>query len=203
MLKIEKTNKSCGAIVSGINFEKGFSDNIIKTLIEAIYEHKCLVIKNQNFTYEGYKKFASEWGDLIKHMLDYLRVPNFPEMMVIGTEDSNIDLESILTGASAIAIGPGLGTSEWSRQLLQLVLRSQRDTSIPLVVDADALNLLSEKTDVSVKVRPRNWVFTPHPGEAAKLLGCTTIDIQNDRFTAIKTLVENWSGTFLLKGSGF
>ena len=125
-----------------------------------------------------------------------------PEMMVIGTEDSNIDLESILTGASAIAIGPGLGTSEWGRQLLQLVLRSQRDTSIPLVVDADALNLLSEKTDVSVKVRPRNWVFTPHPGEAAKLLGCTTIDIQNDRFTAIKTLVENWSGTFLLKGSG-
>jgi len=100
VLKIEKTNKSCGAIVSGINFEKGFTDNIIKTLIEAIYEHKCLVIKNQNFTYKGYKKFASEWGDLIQHMLDYLRVPNFPEMMIIGNTEEKDKDDAIRNGAS-------------------------------------------------------------------------------------------------------
>ena len=125
-----------------------------------------------------------------------------PELMVLGTEDENVDLESILAKASAIAVGPGLGTSEWGRQLLGIVLRSQQDTSIPLVVDADALNLIAEKTDASGKVKRRNWVLTPHPGEAAKLLGCSTKEVQDDRFFAIKKLAENWGGTFLLKGSG-
>ena len=49
MLKIETSGKSCGAIVTGVDFEKEFTDSEIKTVIEAIYEYKCLVIKNQNF----------------------------------------------------------------------------------------------------------------------------------------------------------
>ena len=84
MLKIKTSDQPCGAIISGIDFEEGFSDSEIKEVIEAIYEYKCLVIKNQNFTYSGYKRFGSEWGELIRHMLDYLRVPDFPEMMIIG-----------------------------------------------------------------------------------------------------------------------
>ncbi len=100
MLKIEPSNQSCGAIVSGIDFEKGFTDNEIKSVIEAIYEYKCLVIKKQNFTYSGYKKFGSEWGDLIKHMLDYLRVPDFPEMMIIGNTEKKDQDEAIRNGAS-------------------------------------------------------------------------------------------------------
>ena len=57
------------------------------TLLNAIYEHKCLVIKNQNFSHKGYKRFGSEWGILIKHMLEYLRAPSFPELMVIGNTE--------------------------------------------------------------------------------------------------------------------
>ena len=84
---INKTSSSCGAIVTGINLEEGFSNKQITLLINAIYEHKCLVIKNQDFTHKGYKKFGSEWGILIQHMLDYLRTPSFPELMVIGNTE--------------------------------------------------------------------------------------------------------------------
>ena len=51
---INKTSSSCGAIITGINLEKGFSNNQMTTLLNAIYEHKCLVIKNQNFSHKGY-----------------------------------------------------------------------------------------------------------------------------------------------------
>ena len=60
MLKIDPTNKSCGAIISGIDFEKDFTDLEMKKVINAIYEYKCLVIKNQNYTYSGFKKFGSD-----------------------------------------------------------------------------------------------------------------------------------------------
>ncbi len=100
MLKIQSSGKSCGAIVTGIDFEKKFTDNEIKTVIEAIYEYKCLVIKNQNFTYSGYKRFGQEWGELIMHMLDYLRVPNFPEMMIIGNTEKKDKDDAIRNGAA-------------------------------------------------------------------------------------------------------
>ena len=100
MLKIDPTNKSCGAIITGIDFEKDFTDLEMKKVINAIYEYKCLVIKNQNFTYSGYKKFGSEWGELIKHMLDYLRVPDFPEMMIIGNTEEKDQDDAIRNGAA-------------------------------------------------------------------------------------------------------
>ncbi len=100
MLKIDPTNKSCGAIISGIDFEKDFTDLEMKKVINAIYEYKCLVIKNQNFTYSGFKKFGSEWGELIKHMLDYLRVPDFPEMMIIGNTEEKDQDDAIRNGAA-------------------------------------------------------------------------------------------------------
>ena len=100
MLKIEPSGKSCGAIITGVDFEKGFKDNVMKTVIEAIYEYKCLVIKEQNFTHSGYKKFGEEWGELIRHMLDYLRVPDFPEMMVIGNTEKKDKDDAIRNGAA-------------------------------------------------------------------------------------------------------
>ena len=99
-MNIKETGASCGAIVTGVNLEEGFKDDQISFLLKAIYEHKCIIIKNQNFSHEGYKNFGSEWGTLITHMLDYLRAPSFPELMVIGNTEEKDKDEGTRNGAA-------------------------------------------------------------------------------------------------------
>ena len=122
--------------------------------------------------------------------------------MVVGTEDENFDLGGVLKKASAIAIGPGLGTGKWGQGILSEVLDLNLTYKTPLLIDADALNLLSERKDLIGNVKAGNWVLTPHPGEAARLLKSTTERVQADRFNAVKELAEMWGGACLLKGSG-
>jgi NAD(P)H-hydrate epimerase len=86
-----------------------------------------------------------------------------------------------------------LGQGDWGRALLDRVLACD----LPLVLDADALNLLA-----AAPFRRANWVLTPHPGEAARLLGCTTAEIGEDRFTAVRRLQETFGGVAVLKGAG-
>ena len=125
-----------------------------------------------------------------------------PELMVVGTEDKNFDLGGVLKKASAIAIGPGLGTGKWGQGILSEVLDLNLTYKTPLLIDADALNLLSERRDLIGNVKAGNWVLTPHPGEAARLLKSTKERVQADRFNAVKELAEMWGGACLLKGSG-
>src|SRR5699024_4810325 len=75
--------------------------------------------------------------------------------------------------ADVVAVGPGLGQDEWSKMLLRACMES----SVPLVVDADALNLLARQP----RQRDR-WILTPHPGEAARLLNTDTASVMADRF---------------------
>src|SRR5205814_9051263 len=82
-------------------------------------------------------------------------------------------LAEVLTRADVIAVGPGLGRSPWARAALDTVLASGK----PLVIDADALNLLAE----SGAPAREDWILTPHPGEAGRLLGLSAQDIQRDR----------------------
>lgn len=115
-----------------------------------------------------------------------------PELMCHGVEQPQA-LAPLLARADAVAIGPGLGQGEWGEQMLRQVLQSD----LPLVVDADGLNLLAlepEQRDA--------WVLTPHPGEAARLLGCTTAEVQADRFAAVSLLRRRYGGVALLKGAG-
>ena len=126
-----------------------------------------------------------------------------PEAMVVGTEDgpqSNAAMEALFERATVIVVGPGLGKSAWSRDLLQQVMQHQVSSGLPLVVDADGLNLLAEK--VGTGVRRNNWILTPHPGEAGRLLDCARDDVENDRFSAVKALQQRWGGVCLLKGAG-
>jgi NAD(P)H-hydrate epimerase len=113
-----------------------------------------------------------------------------PELMCRGI-DSVAELEPLLARAGVVAIGPGLGQDRWARDLLARVVESDRR----LVVDADALNVLAERP-----VRRDDWVLTPHPGEAARLLGWTTADIQTDRTGAAAALCDRFGGVGLLKG---
>ncbi|MEQ8937633.1 MAG: NAD(P)H-hydrate dehydratase, partial [Gammaproteobacteria bacterium] len=115
-----------------------------------------------------------------------------PEIMAHGVE-SVPDLLPLLKRATVVAIGPGLGQSEWAQSILARVM----ETSLPLVIDADALNLLASDTRSS-----KNWVLTPHPGEAARLLGVSSNDIQSDRYQAARQLHDKFSGPVVLKGSG-
>ncbi|MCW8195326.1 NAD(P)H-hydrate dehydratase [Proteobacteria bacterium 005FR1] len=118
-----------------------------------------------------------------------------PEIMVAAADRPDA-LKSLLARASVVVVGPGLGRSDWSRQLFDAVLTS----SLPLVVDADGLNLISEQPERWGK--PREWVLTPHPGEAARLLSCSVAEIQADRFAAVAELQDRFGGTAILKGAG-
>jgi NAD(P)H-hydrate epimerase len=115
-----------------------------------------------------------------------------PELMCHGVEQAG-DLLPLLQRADTVAIGPGLGQDDWSRRVHAAVLQSD----LPQVVDADALNLLAD-----APVRHAHWVLTPHPGEAARLLACSTAVIQQDRFGAVAQLQERYGGVVVLKGAG-
>jgi len=115
-----------------------------------------------------------------------------PELMCHGVGDSR-DLMPLLKKASVIAIGPGLGRGAWSRDLLARVL----DRELPLVVDADALNQLADDP-----MKRDDWILTPHPGEAGRLLGIDSREIQANRFTAATKLQQRYGGTLVLKGAG-
>ncbi len=115
-----------------------------------------------------------------------------PELMCHAVDDVK-QLSPLLRRATVVAIGPGLGRSEWSLRLLGRALESR----LPLVVDADGLNLLAQ--DPTCR---DDWILTPHPGEAARLLDCTTGEIECDRFAAVTRLQERYGGVIVLKGAG-
>ncbi len=115
-----------------------------------------------------------------------------PELMVRGIESAS-DLDPLIERCSVIALGPGLGQTDWSRDLLERVL----DARQPKVFDADALNLLA-----AAPVRRDDWILTPHPGEAATLLGWSKAEVQADRLGALRNLNEHYGGVTILKGRG-
>ncbi|HYM28014.1 MAG TPA: NAD(P)H-hydrate dehydratase [Steroidobacteraceae bacterium] len=116
-----------------------------------------------------------------------------PELICLGITGA-AELAPAIERAEVIAIGPGLGRSAWARAALDTVLGCDK----PLVVDADALNLLAEDG----ARRHRDWILTPHPGEAGRLLGVGSGDVQKDRLGALAALLERFGGTVVLKGAG-
>ncbi|NIB39328.1 NAD(P)H-hydrate dehydratase [Pseudomaricurvus alkylphenolicus] len=119
-----------------------------------------------------------------------------PELMATAVA-SGQELKPLLQRPSVLVIGPGLGRSPWSEQLLLQAAQSD----LPQVLDADALNILAEGKVVESTPRA-NRVLTPHPGEAARLLGCSVAEVQADRFKAVQTLQRKYGGVVLLKGAG-
>ncbi|HEY2417516.1 MAG TPA: NAD(P)H-hydrate dehydratase [Steroidobacteraceae bacterium] len=117
-----------------------------------------------------------------------------PELIVHAVTTAK-DLEPLLKTADVAAIGPGLGQDSWAHDMLECVLGSGK----PLVLDADALNLLAR----SGRAAPAGSVLTPHPGEAARLLGSTAAIVQSDRMAALAALQARHPGSVIvLKGAG-
>jgi ADP-dependent NAD(P)H-hydrate dehydratase / NAD(P)H-hydrate epimerase len=116
-----------------------------------------------------------------------------PELMAHGVHGPQ-ELQPLLDRADVLALGPGLGQGAWGHALWLTAL----DTGKPLVLDADGLNLLARE--------PHHFdghaVMTPHPGEAARLLGVTIAQVQADRFASARALAQRYGAVAVLKGSG-
>lgn len=101
----------------------------------------------------------------------------------------------------AIVIGPGLGDDDSNDSLIKLVLKSDCKA---VVMDADGLNLIArhkEMMRMAMKAEGR-LIITPHPGEAARLLGCSVAEIQEDRVSSVKKLADQTRAVTVLKGAG-
>ncbi|WP_323845863.1 NAD(P)H-hydrate dehydratase [Microbulbifer magnicolonia] len=110
---------------------------------------------------------------------------------------SGQELEPLLEGPDVIAVGPGLGRAPWGEQLLARAGRAE----VPLVLDADALNILAGGR-VLAGLRRDDWVLTPHVGEAARLLGCDSAEVLADPRAAAVAIQQQFSGVVVLKGAG-
>jgi hydroxyethylthiazole kinase-like uncharacterized protein yjeF len=122
-----------------------------------------------------------------------------PEVMVKGVS-SGQDVEEYLLKPNVIAIGPGLGQTAWSEQMVQRVFMEAESRDVPVIMDADALNLLA-KLRLSNKL-PKQLILTPHPGEAATLLNTTVDNVESDRFGAAQKIHKKFNATVVLKGAG-
>jgi hydroxyethylthiazole kinase-like uncharacterized protein yjeF len=125
-----------------------------------------------------------------------------PELMLNGASTS---LQCLLHpkgegNVHVLVVGCGLGRSLAAQKLLYDALL----LDVPTVLDADALNIISLRPDLRSLLHSRKsaTVFTPHPGEAAHLLACSTADVQADRVAAVTKLAKKLNGSVVLKGSG-
>lgn len=116
-----------------------------------------------------------------------------PELMLAEPLLTAAEDKALSDWAKVRVLGPGLGQSSWALALWQQQIR----LNSPLVLDADGLNLLAEQP-----MRRDNWILTPHPGEAARLLDCTIADVEADRYAAVRALQRKYGGVVLLKGVG-
>lgn len=115
-----------------------------------------------------------------------------PEIMCHGVQKAE-QLAALITKATVLVIGPGLGQGDWGGRLYAAAISADK----PMIVDADGLNLLAKKP-----IGRANWVLTPHPGETARLLNISTAQVQQDRFAALRLLQEKYTGICVLKGPG-
>ena len=115
-----------------------------------------------------------------------------PELMCHGVENPE-QLRILLEKASVVVIGPGLGQGDWGKLLFNEALSAGK----PMIVDADGLNILAK-----IPTANPDWILTPHPGEAARLLSCTTAEIEHDRFASVAAIQRQYDGIALLKGAG-
>ncbi|WP_431637409.1 NAD(P)H-hydrate dehydratase [Dyella sp. KULCS107] len=116
-----------------------------------------------------------------------------PELMARGVDGPQA-IAPLIERADVLAVGPGLGQGAWGHALWLTAL----DSDCPLVLDADGLNLLARE--------PRRFdraaVLTPHPGEAARLLGVDIATVQADRFASARELAHRHGAVVVLKGAG-
>jgi hydroxyethylthiazole kinase-like uncharacterized protein yjeF len=130
---------------------------------------------------------------------EYMTVP------LEGTSAGTMALENragtnwkeIEKGKSVLAIGPGLGTDVETQGEIRAIVRA---TELPVIVDADGLNAFDGRADELDERKSKFLAITPHPGEMARLLGCSIKEIQSDRPKAARDAASRWNAHVILKG---
>lgn len=122
-----------------------------------------------------------------------------PELMLAPSDANKLANSSAVNNAKTLLLGPGLGQTEWSKKLFDLLVTPfiNGQKSGHIVLDADALTMLA-KTNYFCN----RWVLTPHPKEAATLLGCDTATVEANRFDAVQAIAKKYGGICVLKGAG-
>ena len=141
-----------------------------------------------------------------------------PELMLAPSNAEQLANSAVSSKAKVIVLGPGLGQTQWSTALFDLIVSQiinvdsvKSDTARDnetinkeainneklVVLDADALTLLSQTSHCCSR-----WILTPHPKEAASLLGCDVATIEADRFSAVRNIAQKYGGICILKGAG-
>ena len=118
------------------------------------------------------------------------------ELMCHAVDEAASSLPALIERASVVVIGPGLGQSAWSQACLAVALKAASQK--PLILDADALNLLALQ---AYSAQPTT-IYTPHPGEAARLLSTSVQTVQSDRLQALHALTQRDAGVYVLKCAG-
>lgn len=113
-------------------------------------------------------------------------------------ENAFSQLEPIIKNYNVIAIGPGLSEHPHVQKFVKKALERLSDFEIPVVIDADALNIISE---LNITKLPKNSIITPHPKELSRLLNTTVEEIQKDRISAAKNASEKYKCVTVLKGN--
>lgn len=117
-----------------------------------------------------------------------------PELMVT---DEN--LEEALNWATCVVLGPGLGQDDWAVTAFEMAMKHCQTHPKPMVIDADALNLLSKH---ALSYTVESSIITPHAGEAARLLGVSVDEVESDRFNSARQCAQRYHATCILKGAG-
>ncbi|WP_337080300.1 NAD(P)H-hydrate dehydratase [Acinetobacter pittii] len=131
------------------------------------------------------------------HQAILSRAPNIMLRDINALDENNI--KEILSQVDAVCFGMGLGRDDWAKQIYQQWFNLlNQSTRLEVVLDADALWFLAKQPE---KLNTHIYA-TPHPGEAATLVGCSTAQIENDRIAAIYALQQKYAGQWVLKGAG-
>lgn len=128
-----------------------------------------------------------------------------PEIMIEPLPDNGTGIlhtaalskiDKLMSNKSAIVLGPGIGTAEETTKVVHHLLQNK----LPIVIDADALNCIAEKSDC-LKLLQTNAVLTPHPGEMARLVHKNSANVQQDRVSVARQFAKTHPATLVLKGS--
>ncbi len=131
-----------------------------------------------------------------------------PELMtapLVGTDAGSISLRNLDYGRFAelirdknvLGVGPGLSTHNETQQFVRTIVS---DSTLPIVLDADGLNAFAGRADDFTKRKSEKLALTPHPGEMARLLGCTTKEVQANRLETALQSAARWRAYVVLKG---
>jgi len=125
-----------------------------------------------------------------------------PENQGAFSVDAGLHISEILAGKDAVVIGPGLGQSKGTRAFLLAVLAHLRENApdLPLVLDADALNILSRQPDWP-NLLPKQVILTPHEMEFSRLIDLSVSEIHSNCLQFAAAYAQEWKQTLILKGA--